>query len=373
MKSGSESAMRQPRAEWIAGRSPAAALTRFGERPIFREGWYRVGSNCYAWMVPNGSWGETNIGLIECNGQSVLVDTCWDVTLTQEMLSFAGDVVARSPIETVINTHSDGDHCWGNQLFRDKTIIASHACVQQMHYTQPRSLHALKLGGRVLRRLPLLGLDQFGHYMARMLGPYDFTGLRITEPRERFSGEKVINVKGVDIVITEVGPGHTDGDAIVFVPSERVVYAGDILFVGSTPVMWSGPVEQLLTGLQRLLDLEADVIVPGHGSLATRSDVQRVIDYWDLLQLELHRHFSLGMSPLDAAREVVLSPALRTSSFAGWDSPERIVTNAYTLYRHWGGSVSTLPDTLGKMNLMRQQAGLAFELPEAAPRAMRHF
>ena len=83
----------------------------FRRAALFRDGWYRAGSSCYAWMVPNGSWGETNIGLVERNGQNVLVDTCWDVRLRQGMLSFAGDVVARSPIEYVINTHADGDHC----------------------------------------------------------------------------------------------------------------------------------------------------------------------------------------------------------------------------------------------------------------------
>jgi glyoxylase-like metal-dependent hydrolase (beta-lactamase superfamily II) len=324
-------------------------------------------------MVPNGSWGETNIGLIECNGQSVLVDTCWDVKFTREMLRFADPIVRRSPIEYVINTHSDGDHCWGNQLFADKTIIASQACVRRMRHTQPSSLLALKLGGRVLRRLPLFGLHRFGHYMARMFQPYDFAGLRIIEPHEAFSGERVITVKGVEIVITEVGPGRSDGDAIVFVPSERLVYAGDILFVGVTPVMWSGPVQQLLTGLKRLLLLEADVIVPGHGSLATRADVQNVIDYWDFLQTKLHRCFTIGMSPLRAAREVILSRDFRTTAFAHWDSPERIVSNANTLYRHWGASVVSPPGKLGLMNLMRQQAGLAFALPEATPRVIRHF
>ena len=169
-----------------------------------------MGRRSYAWKVPNGSWGETNIGLIECNGQSVLVDTCWNVQFTQEMLSFADAIVRPSPIEYVINTHAEGDHCWGNQLFADKTIIASHACVRQMRHTQPGSLHALKLGGRALRRLPLLGLHRFGPYMARMFEPYDFSGVHLTEPHEAFSGEKVIKVKGVDIVITEVGPGHTD-------------------------------------------------------------------------------------------------------------------------------------------------------------------
>jgi len=371
MRSGSESAMRQTQAEWVVGRPEAAAPTRFGERPLFREGWYRVGRHCYAWMVPNGSWGETNIGLIECNGQSVLVDTCWDVRLTQEMLSLAGEVLARSPIEYVINTHADGDHCWGNQLFRDKTIIATHACIRQMRETQPHSLRALKLGSRLLRRLPLAGLDCFGHYMSRMFAPYDFAGLHVTQPHEGFNGQKGISVNGVEVVIIEVGPGHTDGDAIVFVPGERVAYAGDIVFFGSTPVMWSGPVERLVEGLKRLLTLEADVIVPGHGPVGTRADVDVVIAYWDFLQVELRR-LSLGMSPLEAAREVVFSAAFRTGAFASWDSPERIVTNAYSLYRHWGAGVGTL-GPLGKMNLMRQQAGLAFDLPDATPRAMRHF
>jgi len=324
-------------------------------------------------MVPNGSWGETNIGLIKCDRQSVLVDTCWDVRLTREMLSFADHLVSRSPIECVINTHADGDHCWGNQLFADKTIVASHACIRQMHDMRPRSLHALRLGSRALRRLSWLGLHTFGHYMARMFEPYDFTGLHLSEPGEGFSGQKVMSVNGLEIVITEVGPAHTDGDAIVFVPSERVVYAGDILFVGVTPVMWSGPVERLLAGLKFLLSLEADVIVPGHGPLATRADVENVINYWDFLQTEVHRCFRAGMSFLEAARDVVFSPAFNASAFSHWDSPERIVGNTYTLYRHWGARVGSYPGKLGLMNLMRQQAELAFELPDATPRAMRHF
>ena len=79
------------------------------------------------------------------------------------------------------------------------------------------------------------------------------------------------------------------------------------------------------------------------------------------------------MPPLEAARDVVFSLGFRTSAFAGWDSPERIVTNAHTLYRHWGSSLRSLPGKLGVMNLLRQQAGLAFALPEATPRVMRHF
>lgn len=357
--------------EWLGG--PSRGVTRFGEPARFNEGLYRLGPRAYAWMVPNGSWGETNLGLIDCGGQSVLVDTCWDVRFTQEALDFAADIVQRSPIEFVINTHADGDHCWGNQLFRDKPIIATHACMHQMHHQHPRQLHALKLGGRLMRHVPLAGIDKFGHYMHQMFKPYGFGQVVITDPTEGFSVQKTLTVKGVDIVITEVGPGHTDGDCIVHVPDQRVAYAGDIVFVGVTPVAWSGPVENIVAGLRRLMSLKADVIVPGHGPLATQHDVQRLIDYWDVAQEGLYLRHRQGMSAFEASRDLLFSPAFQRQGFLQWDSPERLLTSACTLYRHWGAKPGRWPGKLGVMDQLRQQAILAFELPMATPGLMHRF
>ncbi len=357
------------RAEWLSG--PAfQTLSRFGEPALYREGLYRIGAGSYAWMVPNGSWGESNVGLIDCGGASVLVDTCWDLRRTREMLAASAPVLGRAPVETVINTHSDGDHCWGNQLFADKAIVATNACIRQMHHLQPQALQALKLLGRALGPVPVAGLDRFGRYVSRMLEPYDFAGVRIAEPNEGFSGEKTLRVRGVEIVALEVGPGHTDGDALVYVPRDRVVYAGDLLFVGSTPVMWSGPCETWVAGLKRLLALDAEVVVPGHGPLATRAEVQQVIDYWDYIQEALHRCRADGMAALEAARSVIVSADFRSRPFACWDSPERLVTSAHTLYRAWGGAPRSPPGRLGILELMRRQASLAFDLPEASPRVM---
>jgi hypothetical protein len=77
------------------------------------------------------------------------------------------------------------------------------------------------------------------------------------------------------------------------------------------------------------------------------------------------------MTPYEAARDIVLSAAFKNTPFASWDSPERLVTNAYTLYRQWGASLPSLPGKLGVLNLMRQQANLAFQLPDATPKIMR--
>lgn len=334
-------------------------LTRHGEPVQFREGLYQVSKSCYGWMVPNGSWGETNIGLIDCGGKSVLVDTCWDLHFTREMLKGMQPVIERSPIDTVINTHSDGDHCWGNQLFSDRNIIATQACVDQMHHMKPKSLSALKLGCKAMRHIPLASIDSFSDYMADMLAPYEFGGIHITDPTIAFQHEHTLCINGKDVVLYEVGPGHTSGDAIVYVPDESVAFAGDIAFIGSTPVMWSGPLENLVTALERLLSLNASIMVPGHGPLASRADIQKIIDYWHFVHEHIHQFFQQDMLPHEAANSVLKSRAFTESPYRNWSCAERLVTNAYTLYRQWGANLTTLPDPLGTLDILRRQAVVA--------------
>lgn len=338
--------------------------TRFGEAPRYREGLYRVGRASYAWMVPNGSWGETNLGLIDCGGRSVLIDTAWDLRCTGEFLAAARGILERAPVECVINTHADGDHFWGNQLFAGRTIIGSHRCIAQMEHVTPRTLQALQRGARYAKRLPIGGIGEFGRYIEGMFGPYAFGDVRLTKPNEGFSGEKTVRIGGVELVLREVGPAHTDGDIIVYLPHEKVVYAGDILFVGVTPVMWAGPVENLLSGLRHLLSLDADVFVPGHGPLATRTDIQGLIDYWDFVHEGVERRCRLGMQPAEAARDVLLDGAFRRASFARWQVPERLVTSAYTMYRNWGRLERRLPEKLATMDILRRQARVAAGLAQ---------
>lgn len=353
-------------AQWLGG--PGRPFTRFGEKPNFDEGLYRLSPRAYAWMVPNGSWGETNIGFVDCGGQSLLIDTCWDLRFTSEALAAFRDMAGGSPIERVVNTHADGDHCWGNQLFAGREIIASHACIRQMRHLTPRRMRVYGAVGAALDSAVLGGIGKLGHYLRNMLQPYDFSAVRLTEASSGFSGEKTIVMNGVEIALIEVGPGHTAGDVIVHAPGERVVYAADILFVGVTPVVWAGPVENIVAALERLLALDVDTIVPGHGPLATRADVARVIDYWDFAQEGLRRRFEQGMEAAQAARDLVSSRAFRESPFAQWDSPERMTTNAVTIYRGWGAE--GLP---GLVTMFRHQAALAFDMPRATPRIMRRF
>ena len=74
-----------------------------------------MGSGIHAWLQPNGALGESNACLVVGDGASLLVDTLWDPRLTRRMLAAMAPLIADAPITTLVNTHSDADHWWGNQ------------------------------------------------------------------------------------------------------------------------------------------------------------------------------------------------------------------------------------------------------------------
>ena len=96
----------------------------------FDGGLTEVGPGIHAWLQPNGLLGESNAGLVIGAGASMLVDTLWDPRLTRRMLAAMAPLIAQAPIETLINTHSDGDHWWGNQEVAGAEIVATEAAAR---------------------------------------------------------------------------------------------------------------------------------------------------------------------------------------------------------------------------------------------------
>ena len=157
---------------------------------------------------------------------------------------------------------------------------------------------------------------------------------------------------------------------MVYVPDARTLFAGDILFIGSTPVMWAGPVENWLNALDSILGLDVKTIVPGHGPVTDKDGVRLVKSYWEYVRGAAKRCHEEKCSVAAAARQIVTSAEFRALPFAKWDSPERMMTNIHVLYRQFEGRGGHM-SVPAKVNLMRKQALLAYALPDAAPALMR--
>jgi cyclase len=292
------------------------------DRPDYIKGLHKIGKSTYAYLQPDGSWGWSNSGLISGGNSSVLVDTLFDLSLTREMLdSMAQKVKAATSIETLVLTHANGDHVYGNQLVKGAEIIASKACAEEMPNTPPQ------LMAEVLKAAPTMG--GMGQYFSRCFSAFDFEGITLTLPTKIFEGRLDITVGNKEINLIEVGPCHTRGDLIVFVPDDRVVYAGDMLFIGGTPIMWVGPAQNWIRACDLMLDMEADTFVPGHGPITDKKGVQSIKAYWTYVEAEARKRFDEGMPLEKAIYDIDLG------QYAKWGEKERIAVNVTSLYKEF--------------------------------------
>lgn len=331
-----------------------------GDRPRYARGLTEVGPGLWAWLQPNGSWGEANAGLIAGDGASAVVDTLWDERLAAEMLGAIGPHVAEAPIELVVNTHSDGDHWWGNRLMPPEAeIVTSRASLETMRGESPAALSRQRrlagLAGRIPGRPGAMG-----RYVAAMLAPYDFDGVRTRLPDRAFSGTATETVGGRELRLVEVGPAHSAGDLIVHVPDAGVVFTADILFVGATPVIWAGPLRNWIAALDTLLALDADTYVPGHGPVCGRAEAEVVREYWTWLEASAAGHHAAGRGPLETARAMVAEPGF--APFRDWLSPERIAINVTTYQRELAGDGPIPATPVARARLFDGVAALGREL-----------
>jgi cyclase len=315
----------------------------------YERGLREIGDGCWAYMQPNGSWGWNNAGLI-CDGEaSLLVDTLFDTRLTAQMLeAMRAAVPAAKTIGTVVNTHANGDHCWGNQLVRDAEIIASRRGAAEMSEIPPTLMAKLEKIARLSMRLGPVGrgigwlADKLGvellasvveaaPFVLEIFGPFEFEGIELVLPTRTFDDALSLKVGDKRVELIEVGPAHTKGDVIVHVPDDRVVFTGDILFIGGHPIVWEGPVSNWIRACERIEAMDVDAIVPGHGAMTDKAGVRRVREYLAYVQEQARGRYDAGMSAFEAAKDIDLR------EFETWADKERIVVNVDTLYREFSG------------------------------------
>jgi cyclase len=281
----------------------------------------------YACLQPDRGLGWSNSGFVN-RGGGLVVDTFWDLPRTRELIGQYARVW-RQPAARVVNTHHNGDHCWGNQLFGGAEIIGHRLCAASFGKERPEMMQALKQLAH--------SSDGAMAGLARALDTYDFTGIELTPPTTLFDDRLTLDLDGVRVELLYVGPAHTAGDVIVHLPAQRIVFTGDVLFRLCTPIGWEGTFANWIAALDRIVALAPDVIVPGHGPLCGREGPREMRAYLEYVRAEAARYFADGLSVLDAAKRIDLGP------YAGWTEPERLVFNVARAYRECRGEPYDAP------------------------------
>ena len=287
----------------------------------YQKGLFELGDACYAYLQPDGSWGWSNAGLVMGDGVSLLVDTLFDLKLTAEMLTAMQPVTRVAPIGTLVNTHANGDHCYGNELVEGAEIIASAATAHEMTEVPPAMLAALNQAE-----------GEVGALFRHFFGAFEFDGITVTMPTRTFEGRLDVDVAGRTVELIEVGPAHTRGDTIAYVPDARTVYTGDILFIGGTPIVWAGPLSNWVAACDLMLGMDVDVVVPGHGPVTDKAGVAAVRDYLSFVDEAATARHAAGIDAWEAARQIAAEVGAK-EEFRGWSEFGRISVNVDTAYR----------------------------------------
>jgi cyclase len=289
----------------------------------YTKGLHDLGNGCFAWLVPDGSWGYSNAGLIVDGDDTLLVDTLFDLKSTRDML---GEMRRRVPasgrISTLVNTHANGDHTFGNQLVGGARIIATSKCCDEMLERPPSFFRDLFANWK--------NLGDAGAFMHEVMGSrFDFSDIVATPPTTTFDGSLRLNVGSKTVELLEVGPAHTPGDLLVYVPEDRTVFTGDIMFVKGHPVVWAGPISNWIAACDTILSWDVEIIVPGHGAITDKNGVRELKRYLEYVVAESRKRFEAGMTDEEAANDIAWD------SFRDWAEPERVIVNVNAAYREF--------------------------------------
>lgn len=219
-----------------------------------------------------------NVVLFVGEGEAVLVDSQFDRLVPGLLEAIAS--VTDKPVKLLVNTHHHGDHVGGNALLAPRVqAILAHANVRARMEAEQAKLDPEKRGG-----LPTLVL-----------------GERDPERPARLD----VSLPGLDLHVAHRRAAHTDGDLLVGLPGDRVLHAGDVMFLGILPFVdvqaGGGSFEGLLETVTWLASWVPDDarIVPGHGPICGKKELLRYRDF--LAALKAHAAANPGRSSKELA------------------------------------------------------------------------
>jgi glyoxylase-like metal-dependent hydrolase (beta-lactamase superfamily II) len=283
----------------------------------------KLANNIYACLQEDKGFGWNNTGFINLGG-GLVIDTCYDLNHTRTMIELIKEVHS-GPIHRVVNTHHNGDHTWGNQLFKDSEIIGHRLCAEEMEKEKARNLPGLlQTGINKPHRFPS---DM--KWFIDDISEFDYSEVEITLPNHLIEGRLDLELDNLICQIIYVGPAHTSNDLIVNIPDEKIVFSGDIVFHKTTPLGWEGTHQKWIEALDLIISMNPKIIVPGHGPLCDVDGVKKLREYFEFVYSEAKRFYDEGLDPLEACKRIDLG------SFKEWTEPERLIFNVNRAYREF--------------------------------------
>jgi glyoxylase-like metal-dependent hydrolase (beta-lactamase superfamily II) len=262
--------------------------------------------------------GLANAGAVVGPDSVLLIDTMYAPLHINGMLTALRPHAGDRRVTRVINTHHHGDHVGNNSYFRDAEIVGHEYCRE--------AVLALKWPATWEKRA---GWAEGGEPRT------------VVAPNTTMTDKVTYRYGDTVVEVFFLGVAHTWGDVYVHLPQHKVLFVGDVGCHYVVPFAHQGQVTLWLDVLDKILALDVDVIVPGHGPIGGKRELAEMGEYLRVLKAEARKRFDAGMSPGRAAAEI------RLGKFDNWIGSERVLLNTFRLYNEFNGTLTPLLDIPG--------------------------
>ncbi|MGW2922070.1 MBL fold metallo-hydrolase [Streptomyces angustmyceticus] len=270
-----------------------------------------LAAGVHAFVQPDGGWCLNNAGFVTDGDATLVVDTAATERRARLLRHRIAESGAPAP-RMVVNTHHHGDHTYGNCVFAPEATVVGHAACRRELLAAGRQLHAV-------------------------WPEVEYGDIRLAAPEVTYTDELALHVGDIEVRLIHPGVAHTTGDTIVWLPRERIVFTGDLVFHGGTPFVFMGSLSGSLRALRLLRTLDAVTVVPGHGPVTGPEVYDGIERYLEFVGRLAREGRAAGRTPLEVAREADLGP------FAELAESERLVANLHRAYAELAGTAPGAP------------------------------
>ena len=256
---------------------PAQTLTpiQLSHAVWYVQGMSALGSSANQNFISNAAFIVTTQGV-------VVIDALGSPALARQLVAAIRQVTPQ-PVSHVIVTHYHADHIYGLQVFKalGARILAHRAARSYLNSDTAR----LRLQAS-----------------RQELAPWIDASTELVDADQWLDADHELLLGGLRLQLRHMGPAHTPEDLVVYLPQERVLLAGDLVFRARIPFVGQADSRRWIQALDNLLALDARLIVPGHGpvSESAREDMQLTRDYLAYLRSTMGRA-AKNMDPFEEA------------------------------------------------------------------------
>ena len=295
----------------------------------------------YAAIQTTDGWAVGNAGIIDLGGHTIVFDSFLAPQAATELRK-AAEVLTGQPVTTTINSHYHREHFWGNQVFDASTNIIATTATRNLMATKgaqeiiQQEENATAHLAELEKRRQATHKEKERYQLAMRLRDCQaviatLPTLALRLPNITFDSRLVLHGTHRHAEVITYGAGHTQGDAFLYLPTEKILFAGDLVSVGCHPYLADGDPGEVGRILDIIGKLQPKLVVPGHGAIGDMQDLQATARYITVLaEMALIELTYKLENPAQLDEKIAQLPIPKP--FANWSHPDFFAANLRFLY-----------------------------------------